>query len=77
MDKFVSSTEANQHFAEVLREVAAGESVTVTSRGRAVARITPPDAEKKRDISKLLAFMKSHPPKVVGAWTRDELYDRG
>jgi prevent-host-death family protein len=77
MDKYVSATEANQHFAEVLRDVAAGESVTVTSRGKAVAKISPPDAEKKRDISKLLEFMKSNPPVVIGPWTRDELYDRG
>jgi prevent-host-death family protein len=77
MDKFVSSTEANQHFAEVLRDVAAGESVTVTSRGKAVAHIIPADAnKKKRDIGKLLAYMKSQTPVVIGPWKREDLYDR-
>jgi prevent-host-death family protein len=77
MDRIVTATEANQHFSEILREVGAGDSVTVTSRGKPVARIVPADAEKKgSDLTKLMAFMKDQPVKVIGPWTRDELYDR-
>jgi prevent-host-death family protein len=77
MDRIVTATEANQHFSEILREVSAGDSVTVTSRGKPVARIVPADNEKKgSDLTKLMAFMKDQPVKVIGPWTRDELYDR-
>jgi prevent-host-death family protein len=77
MDRIVTATEANQHFSEILREVGAGDSVTVTSRGKPVVRIIPADSEKKgSDLTKLMAFMKDQPVKVIGPWTRDELYDR-
>jgi prevent-host-death family protein len=39
--KRVGIRELRQHASSVLREVAAGESVEVTDRGRAVARIVP------------------------------------
>ena len=76
MDRIVTATEANQHFAEVLRDVAAGESVTVTSRGKPVARIVPPEGKKVRNLQKLLDYMDAHPPVVVGPWKREDLYDR-
>ena len=38
----VSKTELNQQTARVLARVAAGEHITVTERGRAIAEISPP-----------------------------------
>ncbi len=43
----VTRTELNQQTARVLARVEAGESVTVTDRGRPVARITPVDADRR------------------------------
>lgn len=76
MDRIVTATEANQHFAEVLREVAAGESVTVTSRGKPVARIVPPEGKKVRDWQKLWDYMDSQNRIVIGPWKREDLYER-
>jgi prevent-host-death family protein len=76
MDRIVTATEANQHFAEVLRDVAAGESVTVTSHGKPVARIIPPEPKKARNLQKLFDYMDAHPPTVIGSWKREDLYDR-
>ena len=39
----VSITELKAHFSEYLRRVLAGETFHVTSRGREVADLTPPD----------------------------------
>lgn len=38
----VTKTELNQQTARVLARVAAGEHITVTERGRAIAEISPP-----------------------------------
>jgi prevent-host-death family protein len=78
--KTVSASEANRQFSAVLRSVAQGERVTVTSRGKPVATIEPvrrqgkparPGASKRRLLDRLSLV------KATGSshWTRDELYD--
>lgn len=79
MDRVVTATEANQRFSELLRDVSAGESFTITSRGKPVAEITPPKPVKrptKEDLKSLFARMDELPGVITGPWTRDELYDR-
>jgi prevent-host-death family protein len=78
--KTVAAAEANRQFSAVLREVAQGASVLITSRGKPVATIEPVRARAavalagaaKRRLLKRLATVKA-----VGArdWTRDDLYD--
>lgn len=76
MDKAISASEANQHFSELLREVAEGESFTVMSRGRAVARVLPVDrGQEKRSIDRLLGFVAGLPVRHSGNWSRDDLYE--
>jgi prevent-host-death family protein len=78
--KTVTAAEANRQFSAVLRDVAEGERVTVTSRGTPVATIEPiragagkarPSAAKRRLLAHLATVQ------AVGArgWARDELYD--
>lgn len=77
MDKYVSATEANQRFSEILREVADGESFAVLSRGRVVAEITPPKKRKKnRSTEEFLAELEKQPIIICGPWKREDLYDR-
>ncbi len=79
MDRIVTATEANQRFSEILRDVGAGDSFTVTSRGKPVAEITPPkpgNRQSKQAIREMLARMDKLPGIVTGPWTRDDLYDR-
>lgn len=77
MDKYVSATEANQRFSEILREVGEGESFAVTSRGKVVAEISPPKKrEKKRSTEEFLAELESRPNIIVKPWKREDLYDR-
>ena len=77
--KTVTAAHANRQFSAVLREVAQGQRVLVTSRGKAVATIEPvraparsrPGAGKRRLLAHLAHV------KAVGArdWARDELYE--
>eukprot|EP01037_Dinobryon_pediforme_P022129 gene22129-23184_t len=43
--KTVSAAEANRQFSKLLREVAAGETIEITSHGQPVAKISPPDED--------------------------------
>ena len=78
--KTVTATEANRHFSAVLRKVAQGERVLVTSRGKPVATIEPVRPQLRTAMSaakrRLLDRLDSLP--VSGQardWTCDELYD--
>ncbi|HEY9552568.1 type II toxin-antitoxin system Phd/YefM family antitoxin [Allosphingosinicella sp.] len=76
MDRAISASEANQRFSELLRDVADGESFTIMSRGRPVARVSAVDrASEQRSIEKLLTFVKGLPLRRSGAWSRADLYE--
>ena len=76
MDKAISATEANQRFSELLRDVAKGASFTVTSRGRPVARVIPVEQEdQKRNIERLLEYVRTLPRRRAGPWKREDLYE--
>lgn len=76
MDRAITASEANQRFSEMLREVAEGESFTVMSRGRAVARVLPVDRESEaRSVLRLLRFVDGLPTRRSGSWTRGDLYE--
>ncbi len=76
MDRAISASEANQHFSELLRDVAEGESFTVMSRGRPVARVLPVDrTQEQRLVEKLLKFVGGLPVRHSGMWTRADLYE--
>ncbi|MBX9897038.1 MAG: type II toxin-antitoxin system prevent-host-death family antitoxin [Qipengyuania sp.] len=78
MDRLITATEANQRFSEVLRDVSGGDSFTVTSRGRPVARVTPVTAnveERRRRLDELLEFLGQQPPIKIKPWKREDLYD--
>ncbi|SDC93701.1 prevent-host-death family protein [Sphingomonas sp. YR710] len=76
MDRSISASEANQHFSELLRNVADGECFTVTSRGRPVARLLPIDrVQEQRAVEMLLDFVERLPRRTAGNWSRDDLYE--
>ena len=76
MDKAITASEANQRFSEMLREVAEGDSFTVLSRGRPVARVTPVGRDdQKRRIDRLLKYVETLPLRFAGPWNREDLYD--
>jgi prevent-host-death family protein len=76
MDRAISASEANQRFSELLREVAEGESFTVTSRGRPVARVVPVEREaEKKAVKALVERLRRLPIRHSGSWSRADLYE--
>lgn len=73
----VSAADANRHFSRLLRDVQAGETVTVTSRGVPVATIKPAvSAGEETNTARqaLLARLQNQPAAGI-SWSRDELYE--
>ena len=77
MDRPITASEANQRFSELIRDVVAGTSFTVTSRGRPVARVIPIEREQsqRRAVARLLAHVERLPLRRAGEWTRVNLYE--
>lgn len=82
MDETVTAAEANRSFSRLLRGVRDGRSYVVTSHGRPVARLAPPDHGdetmlrfRKAAKRALLERLAKQPALNSGPWTRDELYD--
>lgn len=79
MKKVITASEANRQFSKVLREVSHGRSITVVSRGKAVASIAPVEAaapHREAAKRKLLERLRRQKPSGGRAWSRAELYDR-
>jgi prevent-host-death family protein len=76
--KTVTASDANRGFSALLREVSKGEEVTILSRGRPVAKITPAtsaSSQKNGMKNILLARLKTQDVTGDRTWTRAELYD--
>ena len=76
--KTVTASDANRQFSSVLREVAHGEIITVVSRGKPVATISPAKAaDAQRNAAKTTLLKRLNSQKITGArnWSRDELYE--
>lgn len=80
----VTAREANQHFSKFLDAASRGEEVTITRRGKPVAKLVPVQeasdpGEAAREAAEweqaLEFFRKGVPSTSQEAWTRDELYD--
>lgn len=79
MPRTVTASEANQNFSRLLREAAAGETITITQRGKPVARIVPEGDEAERAarreaMERWLREAEGRPTAVVGPWARGDLY---
>ena len=74
----VTATEANRSFSRLLGQVMGGETVTILSRGRPVAVISPVDvALARREQAKAALLERLNAQRVSGDlrdWSRDDLY---
>ena len=76
--KTVTASDANRQFSSVLREVAHGQVITVVSRGKPVATISPAKAANaQRGAAKMTLLKRLNKQAITGAqnWKRDELYE--
>ena len=78
--KTVSAAQANRQFSALLRDVARGVQVVVTSRGRPAARIVPANGGhggRRAGRHALLPRLEELPVRGKRNWKRKELYWRG
>lgn len=80
--KTISAADADRHFSKLLRDVKAGHTVVVTSRGEPVARIEPARPEDSEIQARERAWidLKAHyatltPMNIEITWARDDVYD--
>ena len=75
--KTISAREANRHFSNLLREVSSGEVITILSRGKPVATISPASIDRpQKNAARLRLLKRLDKQNVSGSrnWTRDKLY---
>jgi prevent-host-death family protein len=73
----VTAADAHRHFSRIMREVAAGETVVVTSRGTPMIEIWPVMTNKGRDeaaFKTLMTRLRSQPARNLPRATRDDMY---
>lgn len=78
----MTATEANRSFSRLLDAVKRGARIAITSHGRTVAVVSPPESAAEERARRTAAFaeLKRHLASVehvtVGRWTRDDLNQR-
>jgi prevent-host-death family protein len=76
----VTASEANRYFSRILERVRRGERINITSHGKIVAELVPSDPDEKTAriaaMQEHLTELKKRNFKVIGPWTRAELYER-
>lgn len=81
MTKIVTAAEANRQFSSLMREVAEGETVIVTSHGKEMIKMVPIEgesqalSERRSARRELIEYLKSQPLRPGVKWTREELYE--
>jgi prevent-host-death family protein len=79
--KTISAREANQQFSRLLGEVAEGEEVVITRRGRPVATLAPyrgrpMTPERRAALERLMELVEKGFPMGGIRATRDEMHER-
>jgi prevent-host-death family protein len=78
MEKAISIMDARRRFSELLRDVQHGQNYVVTSRGNAVARISPVQLEFTTIAGARTSLLNRLGPEEAvnkDRWRRDELYE--
>jgi len=58
--KSVGTYEAKTHLPRLLSRVEKGESITITKRGKPIAKLVPADADEKMDVQQVIEEMLNY-----------------
>ncbi len=58
--KSVGTYEAKTHLPRLLSPVEKGESITITKRGKPIAKLVPTDADEKVDVQQVIEEMLNY-----------------
>lgn len=64
-DSSVSAFAAKTHLSQLLAEAERGRSITITRRGKPVARLVPIERKKSSDVDEILARFRELRKKVA------------
>ena len=74
--KSVGSYEAKTHLPRLLDQVEKGETITITKRGKPVAKLVPASEGPKRDVRQVIAELRAFSKeraRLHGSLTRQEI----
>lgn len=77
MNEEIGSYDAKTKLPEILRRVEAGESFTITNRGKPVAELIPTRAGEERQVEAAITNILKAKKHVVSAEELAELKNRG
>lgn len=77
MNKEIGSYDAKTKLPEILRRVEAGESFTITNRGKPVAELIPTRAGEEQQVEAAIANILKAKKHVVSAEELSELKNQG
>lgn len=76
--KSIGAFAAKTHFSSLLASVERGEEITITRRGRPVARLVPVVADPERDLADVIRRLKaSREETKLGGLSIRELIEEG
>ena len=79
--KSVGTYEAKTHLPRLLSQVEKGESITITKRGKPIAKLVPADAAEQKDvqqvIEEMLNYRDQHGPVLGDDLTIHEMIEEG
>ncbi len=79
--KSVGTYEAKTHLPRLLSQVEKGESITITKRGKPIAKLVPADAAEQKDvqqvIEELLNYREQHGPVLGDDLTIRKMIEEG
>jgi len=73
----VSAFDAKTHLSQLLQEVEKGRVITITRRGKVVARLIPAAEEDAASVDDILAELSAIRKRVKGGYDIKELIDEG
>ncbi len=73
----VSAFDAKTHLSQLLHEVEKGRAITITRRGKAVARLVPATEEYVASVDDILAELSTIRERVKGSYDIKELITEG
>lgn len=73
----VSAFDAKTHLSQLLQEVEKGRVITITRRGKVVARLIPAAEEDAASVDEILTELSAIRKRVKGGYDIKELIDEG
>jgi prevent-host-death family protein len=76
----VGSYEAKTHLPKLLGQVEKGETITITRRGKVIARIVPAEEQPIRDVSSVIREFRAYSQqqgRTLGGLTIREMIEEG